>query len=629
MNEISKSDCIVLCDSSSKLEEIDQIIDKYHPLIIAFDYECHNFLLEKNIIHKLSDDYLNDKDLDYIQDLTYQFSNWYNEPEISNLIEYEGINVGELFYLELSYFLTPILKRIFEIQKICQKFKNSFFISSTSLIDILKLFSSNIEKLDNIKKKNISIRNNDISMKFNRFTLTSNSENIILQNIIKLSYTFFNNIFSPKKIDHDKPTILLVNFTTLRLQKVFEELPYHSINLIKYDTIVPAFWNLMTLSLIKKSGCHIENNDTLSKNTDFLFSKNHNSFVNQKLNNLLLNESFFERFFSLNGQIFWNIIKNDFIQIFTRNYNTAIQNVTKVKLLFKKYPFSYIILRSECDPLDLVIINLSKKFGIKIGLFQHALYNDDLQNSNYYAFKSDQFHRVLPLYSDNFLIWDKLTQNHALKHGVDSKKIIPIGNPFFDIFFDDDKNTANLKNEFILLAITPYTNQNQTRELSTKIQIEYETTIEQICQIITKMNKKLLIKIHHGSFFEQKNIKKINPNIVVETTGSFYQYAKNCELLICLDMSTAILDAMLLKKPVVSILIRDKDSHSEIFENNYTVKTEISDLEHVLTNLIHDEKFKKSCIEQGEKFIHDYLLNPGHSTKTLLDFLSNMSINEN
>ena len=76
-------------------------------------------------------------------------------------------------------------------------------------------------------------------------------------------------------------------------------------------------------------------------------------------------------------------------------------------------------------------------------------------------------------------------------------------------------------------------------------------------------------------------------------------------------------------------MIRDKDSHSEIFENNYIVKTEISDLEHVLTNLIHDEKFKKSCIEQGEKFIHDYLLNPGHSTKTLLDFLSNMSINEN
>lgn len=629
MNEISKSDCIVLCDSSSKLEEIDQIIDKYHPLIIAFDYECHNFLLEKNIIHKLSDDYLNDKDLDYIQDLTYQFSNWYNEPEISNLIEYEGINVGELFYLELSYFLTPILKRIFEIQKICQKFKNSFFISSTSLIDILKLFSSNIEKLDNIKKKNISIRNNDISMKFNRFTLTSNSENIILQNIIKLSYTFFNNIFSPKKIDHDKPTILLVNFTTLRLQKVFEELPYHSINLIKYDTIVPAFWNLMTLSLIKKSGCHIENNDTLSKNTDFLFSKNHNSFVNQKLNNLLLNESFFERFFSLNGQIFWNIIKNDFIQIFTRNYNTAIQNVTKVKLLFKKYPFSYIILRSECDPLDLVIINLSKKFGIKTSILQHALYYDDLQNLNYYNFKSQQFQRSCPIYSDNFLAWGKLTQIDSEKHGVPDKKIIPIGCPFFDVFLDETKFLEVSENQYILLATTPITIKNQTNELSIKTQIEYEDTIKQICEITTKINKNLTIKVHHGTISNEKKISTtINPNIVVETTGSFYQYAKKCEVLICIDMSTAILEAMLLKKPVILVLINDKESFSELFQNDYVIITKISDLENVLIKLFYDNSYKKSIIKNGEKFLDYYLNNIGTSSKALLNFLDQLN-NEN
>ena len=133
MNKNSKSDYIVLCDSTSKLEEINQIIDKFNPLIIVFDNASHNFLLEKNIIHELSDDYLNDEDLDYIQDLTYRFSNWYSEPEISNLIEYEGINIGELFYLEFSYFLTPILKFFCEIQKICQKFKNHFFISSTSV----------------------------------------------------------------------------------------------------------------------------------------------------------------------------------------------------------------------------------------------------------------------------------------------------------------------------------------------------------------------------------------------------------------------------------------------------------------------------------------------------------------
>ena len=615
---------VILYDSVSNIEELKQIIKKHNPKIITFSLDSHNFLLQNNIEHELSENYLNETDLDYIQDHSYQFSQWYSHPTVSQSVQYEGINVGELFYVEFCYFLTPILKKIYEMMRIYTAYKTALFFSSSSLVNFLKLFSSNIKILnDNPVSESVITKNKNL--KFDINILINNNGNFLVSQIIKISYSLFKIIFQNKKIDKTKQTIFLINYTTKQFQKIFEQLPNYPINLVKYDTVIPAFWNLESLLLIKRSNCYIEHSSSISNYS----IPEKNSLVNQQLKDLLEKEKFFDTFFSINNYIFWNLIKDEFIEMYERNYLNTLEEIKKIKFLFKKYNPSYILVHSECAPLDLITIKIAKKFGIKIGLFQHALYNDDLQNSNYYAFKSDQFHRVLPLYSDNFLIWDKLTQNHALKHGVDSKKIIPIGNPFFDIFFDDDKNTANLKNEFILLAITPYTNQNQTRELSTKIQIEYETTIEQICQIITKMNKKLLIKIHHGSFFEQKNIKKINPNIIVKNTGNFYQYAKNCELLICLDMSTAILDAMLLKKPVVSILIRDKDSHSEIFENNYIVKTEISDLEHVLTNLIHDEKFKKSCIEQGEKFIHDYLLNPGHSTKTLLDFLSNMSINEN
>ena len=629
MNKNSKSDYVILCDSTSKLEEINQIVDKFNPSIIVFDNASHNFLLEKNIDHELSDDYLNDEDLDYIQDLTYRFSNWYSEPEISNLIEYEGINVGELFYLELSYFLTPILKRIFELQKICQKFKNPFFISSASLVNILKLFSSNIETLANNDKKNIIIIDNNLSIKFGKFTLTINSGNIILKNIVKLSYNFYDNLFSSKKIDHDKPTILLVNFTTLRFKSFFEELPNHSINLVKYDTVVPAFWNFTTLSLIKKSGCHIENNNTISKNNDFLFSENQDLFINQKLNNLLQNELFFKRFFSLNGQIFWNIIKNDFIQMFTRNYNSAIQNIVRIKLLFKKYPISYIILNSECSHLDLVIINLAKKFGIKTSILQHALYYDDLQNLNYYNSKSDQFQRVLPTYSDNFFVWGKLTQIDSEKHGIPHKKIIPIGCPFFDAFLDKTEHSKVSEKQYALLATTPLTYKNQTKELSVKTQIEYYDTIKQICEITTKIHKNLLIKVHHGSTsIEKKIVNQINSNIIVETTGSFYQYAKKCEVLICIDMSTAILEAMLLKKPVILVLINDKVSYPELFQNDYVIIAKISDLENVLIKLFHDNFYKKSVIKNGEKFLDYYFNNIGTSSKALLNFLDQIN-NEN
>ena len=611
-------ECIVLYDDISNIEGLKQIISKHNPKIITFSLESHNYLLENNIVHQISDDYLNNDELDYIQDTVYGFSNWYKESEISYLIEYDGINLGELFYLEFSYYLAPILKKIFEIQKISQKFNNAFFISSTLLIQILKLFSSNIEELTNLNEKNIEIRDAAISVKFGKFMLMNNSENIFFKSLIKSSYVFFKNFLSNKKIDRKKPTVLLVNFTTLRFQTFFKELPHHSINLVKYDTIVPAFWHLKTLFLIKKSGCFIENNETTSKNN--------NSLTNQKLKILLEKEEFFKSFFSLNDTIFWNIIKNNFLQMFTRSYDNAIQNVLKIKSLFKKYPVSYVILLTEYDPLNLIIINLAKKYGIKTGLFQHALYYDNLQNLNYYNFKSGQFHREFPIYSDNFLVWGKLTEMDSIKHGIQDKKIVPIGCPFFDAYQEKIDTSKILNEQTILLAATPKTPKNLTRELSVKTQIEYYDTIKQISKITTKIKKNLVIKLHHGSISNEKKIvNKINPNIVVETTGSFYQYVKKCEILICIDSSTAILEAMLLKKPVILVLLNDKDSFPEHFRNNNLIITNVSELENILVKLFNNNEYKKSTIKNQEKFLYYYLNNIGTSSNALLDFLDNIN----
>ncbi len=620
----SNSQNVVLYDSQSDIEELKQIINEHNPQIITFNLESHNKLLKNNIIHKLSEDYLNENDLESIQDHSYQFSQWYSNSSISKFAEHNQINIGELFYLEFCYFLTPILKTIYEIIKIHTIYKTALFYSSNSLIKFIKFLSSNVKILNDDLEYQLPTNENNIK-KFNKNLLMNNHQNFLISNIIKISYSFFNIIFQNKKTDPTKKTILLINHTTKNFQRFFEQLPNYPINLIKYDSIVPAFWDLKSFLTIKNSNCYIEHSASLPDN---ILDKE-NFISDDKLACLLQKEEFFNNFFSLNGFIFWKIIKNDFIKMYKKSFINANQNIARVKFLLKKYNPSYIVVNSETDPLDLITIKIAQKCGIKIGLLQHALYNDDLQNSNYSAFKSDQFHRVLPLYSDDFLIWDKLTQSHALKHNVESKKIVELGCPFFDVFFENNVNVDNSKNEYVLLAITPFTDLNNIKQLSIKIQTEFINTIIRICQITTKLDKKLIIKVHHGATFDETIVRKINPNIVIKNTGSFYQYAKNCELLICVDMSTAILDAMLLKKPIISILVRDKDSDSKIFQKNYTLKTQISDLEETLTRLSQDDKFKQSCIKQGEKFIRDYLLNPGNSTKTLLDFLSNMPVREN
>jgi len=623
------SNYVIFCDSTSKLEEINQIIDKHNPIIIAFDYESHNLLLENDIVHELSDDYLNNEDLDHIQDLSYNFSNWYSESEISNLIEYEGINLGELFYLEFNHYLSPILKQFFEIQKISKKYVNSFFISSSHFVKTLKLFSSNFDILKNNNNTISSISAEDISIKFGKYTFTTKSQNILTKNLIKFFYFISRNFFLHKKLNSKNPTILLVNFTTLRLKNFFNELPNHSLNLVKYDTVAPAFWNYSTFSLIKKSGCFIENNDTIPKNENSLIL-DLDDFISKKLQILLKNEQFFNTFFSVNGLSFWSIIKNDFLQMFVHNYKDTIQNIPKIKSLFKKYSFSSIVLASENTPLDLLIIHLSKQFGIKTSILQHGLYYDDTQNQNYYNFKLDQFQRVYPTYCDNFLVWGKLTQIDSENHGVSGEKIVSIGSPFFDPLIDDTNSLQIPEKKYVLLATTPKTPKNQTRESSIKFQIEYNDMIKKISKITTKINKNLLIKVHHGSISNEKKIvNKINSDIVVETTGSFYQYAKNCDVLICIDMSTAILEAMILKKPVILVLLNDKDSFPELFRNNNLIITTISKLENILVKLLNDNDYKKSVIKNQGKFLDYYLNNIGTSSDALLDFLDSVNTQNN
>jgi hypothetical protein len=474
--------------------------------------------------------------------------------------------------------------------------------------------------LKNNNKNISSISSEDISVKFGKFTFTTKSQSFITKNLIKLCYSVSRTFFLPKKLNSENPTILLVNFTTLRLKNFFKELPNHSLNLVKYDTIAPPFWNYSTFSLIKKSGCIIENNNTIPKSENS-FILDLDNFVSQKLQILLKNEQFFNTFFSLNHLSFWNVIKNDFLKMFIRNYKDAIQNISKIKSLFKKYSFSSVVLASECGHLDLIILHLSKQFGIKNSILQHALYYDDLQNQNYYSFKSDQFQRVLPKYSDNFLVWGKLTQIDSENHGIPKEKIVSIGCPFFDPLIDDSDLKIS-ENKYVLLATTPKSLKNQTKESSIKFQIEYDDTIKQISKITTKINKNLLIKVHHGSTSNEKKIvNKINSNILVETTGSFYQYAKKCEVLICIDMSTAILEAMLLKKPVILVLINDKSSYPEIFQNDYLTITKISDLENVLIKLFSDDLYKKTLVKNGGKFLDYYLDNIGSSSKKFLDFL--------
>ena len=101
MKDFDVSKNIILFDSSCNLESLKKLTNKQSCIIISFDYNSHKLLLENNIKHEISDNFINENDLSEIQNRSYYFANWCNDVSILNIIQYEEINLGNLFFYNI------------------------------------------------------------------------------------------------------------------------------------------------------------------------------------------------------------------------------------------------------------------------------------------------------------------------------------------------------------------------------------------------------------------------------------------------------------------------------------------------------------------------------------------------
>ena len=115
MSSLHKEQNIVLFESDTNLKNVKKFISKNESLIITFDYKSHEILSRRKIPHKISDSFLGEKDIHFLQKETYRLTKWF-ETEVSDSITYENINLGELFYIDFYFILLPIMKKFFEIK---------------------------------------------------------------------------------------------------------------------------------------------------------------------------------------------------------------------------------------------------------------------------------------------------------------------------------------------------------------------------------------------------------------------------------------------------------------------------------------------------------------------------------
>jgi len=171
----------------------------------------------------------------------------------------------------------------------------------------------------------------------------------------------------------------------------------------------------------------------------------------------------------------------------------------------------------------------------------------------------------------------------------------------------------------ILLASDPLAF-NRPIDLTVSQKDLYQNTIEDICKIVSQKNKKLIIKTHpQKNQNEQEIAKKIDQTILVSNSGDIYPLIESSDLVIVTDVTTVILEAMIMQKPVISIRMKEHYGKPEIF--NYCKQIPIGSLDSFIKSFYSSSKIKNDLIDKGNDFLKIYLQNQGCASQELLKFL--------
>ena len=622
MNKNSES--IILFDSVSNLDDLSKT-SKHTSKIISFDYETHKILKDKKINHETSDSYLSKNDLKIIQKTAYSISDWYNADIISKDISYNGVNLGSLVKAELINILVNYIKKFFELYRISNQFTNSTFISSQTCCKIMGNFSKKIIELKNSNTENFQLIPLDsIKIKMKIGTKNHSLEFGISNNLFKklkgISEKSSKFLLSKNNsIRETSKNILIIEFNPIKYQSFFERMPDSNLNFLMYNRRRPAIWNLQSYDLIKKSGCLIQTKNSLSDSNLSKIISNGKSQFEAKISDLFSKESFFESFFSIEGISFWPTFKEYFQEYFKKRAFEFIEEVELTKKLMKKYDFSSILILSEVGPNERIILQLAQEEQIPVCLVQHGINYDTKESYDMNVAKG-----ALPIESDHFLCWGKTGEEFSRSMSINPEKIHSIGSPIFDRLTFDEQNSP--KNDCVLFAISGPTKEHAP-DLTIEIIEKYMNAITKVCQLVTKYNKKLIIKIHPSpdeldpSFIA----KQINSQIKVIKEGNISPLIQSCDLMIVIGFTSPIVDAHVLKKPVISLTALDNDwGIPTALKNESCLITDIDGLEDNLNSVLNNEHTKNELIQNGIKSSNEYLSHQSNGAAKLIGFLEEL-----
>jgi len=611
---------LIFIDTLSNLNSVKkQILDIKNKKIISFNYDTHNFLEQENIPHTNSDEYLSQNERTQLFDKVASLHNWYEKNKIFQELKFEGTNLlGLMDTAEFSRFLLEKLIKFLTLIRIIQNENPKKIFSSIKNFPAINSITcnSNMELIELKINSNNVLYWNKINFKFRLFSKSfslglSQKKYTSIKHHVENFFTFILQL-NPNR--SKTKSLLFLEFDIGKYSEIIQNLHDYDGQILFLNRRRPTFYDLNTLNLLKKFNCKVLNTKNLTRSNTNLI-KTLTKEYSDIFDSVWQNNKIFNEIFSLEGFSFWPYIKNILLESYKSRMTEYFETILASKKILKNFNVSCIVSLNVIGETEKIILDVNNN-DIPSIMLEHGYANYIPEISRY------DFWSMYNLFKDKIAVWGDVQKQYLIKqHKIDEKQILTVGSPRHDAFFLKKIYKSNQKT--LLLTMHPLSNIVGQNTISHYI--KYEKTIIDFCKIIKNIPElKLIVKLHPSDVPHNTLIlnlfNKIDPSIPVFQNKSIMELLLSCDTLVNIspegwDPSTVMMEALILKIPVMNIILDDLFYNFQYVKDKAIVSLSGDfDLENNLMEILFNKEFRNELIKNGQKHLKNYLSNPGSAS---------------
>ena len=602
-----------------KEEELTNLAKKKNSEFITFDYKSHKKLLDRNIHHKLIDDYITDLDRREIFDFSIRCLKKIEEFN-GSVLTFHDINLVNLIDRgELHGFLMNIIPKIKVVGQILQNnnYEKIFLASNIYEIFVDSRFKENIRLLNTIQDEFMSFEKIDIPIELGilktKITIDRSKYKIIKHVIEKC----IGNFFGLRK--NDKKKIVLLEFNPEVYHDLLKEINRRGFQPVLINFRKSPIFNFKTIRyLIKSKSAIMFPKDWLEKVELEEFEKNKINFFN-KMNEVIKNKKIFLNF-DYKGINFSSFLQKTLNRILIQRLDEYIMQILIAESIKSRSDIQGIVTLNFSGETEKVFSYVQEK--IPILYLQHGFANYIESTSHFDVL--DDFHLI----KNKIAVWGDIIKDYLIHvKAIPENKIIVSGSPKYDSFSRIEKNKKRKK--IMLVTIRPITMVVEGPRI--ELYEKYKNTLDKLILISNNIeNLEIIFKLH-----PQQNpsnqiiidmIKKNNNKIKILQFNPIKELLSDCDLHVNIapdnfDASTVILEAMIMGKPTLNIQLQKNEIEFEFMKEN-AIKSVYydSNIEQLVLDLISNHGIEE-LLNNSQNFLNKYMKNRGNAAKKLIDLM--------